>query len=58
MWLRTNIEPAPHEIEVLLSDGSHIYLGMYDTHTDLFYDQNKFSLPTPKYWHKLPDKPE
>ena len=53
-WLKTRIEAAPHDIEVLLSDGANIYLGTYDKDTDYFFDQNRFAIPTPRYWHPLP----
>lgn len=53
-WNRTKVEPAPNNIEVLLSDGKNVYLGTYDAATDYFYDQNRFTLPAPKYWHELP----
>lgn len=57
-WIRTKTELAPDNKEVLLSDGKNIYLGIYDSKTDFFFDQNNFSLKTPKYWMPLPTAPE
>lgn len=57
-WYKTSIEPAPDNVEVLLSDGKLPYIGTYDKNTDYFFDQNRFTLKTPRYWHPLPEPPK
>lgn len=57
-WYKTSVDPAPDNREVLLSGGVDLYIGIYDPHTDYFYDQNRSILPTPKYWATASIAPE